>query len=173
MFIQKKSDSYELNLGTKLYVDNFIEPQQKFLAIIEQFYSSETERVSFSNRKQTTQIINDWCSKVTKGHINDLVTEGIVMKFFIFVFQTLNKLNLNVQTGDISGAVIVLLNAIYFNGYWRRPFNVTDTIDSTFYKTPTQTVQTKFMKRTGNYYYRNSPVLDAQILRIPYLVNFN
>lgn len=40
LHLQKESSDYELNLGAKLYVDKFIQPQQKFASIIKSSYYS-------------------------------------------------------------------------------------------------------------------------------------
>lgn len=43
--IQKGSSDYELNLGAKLFVDKFIQPQQKFASIIKSsYYSGEYKK---------------------------------------------------------------------------------------------------------------------------------
>lgn len=61
-----------------------------------------------------------------------------------------------------------MLNAIYFNGYWRKPFPENETIESYFFTTPNNRLKTTFMMQTNRFYYLNSRTLNAQILRLPY-----
>lgn len=83
---------------------------------------------------------------------------------------------LNDWIGDVEKAVILLLNAIYFNGFWRRPFPENQTHSQAF-KTDARTeVPTEFMEMTSDFYYMESKQLDAKIIRLPYkvsIVNLN
>lgn len=65
---------------------------------------------------------------------------------------------------------MLMLNAVYFNGYWRRPFLNNMTLEMPFFKTPESKVKAQFMRQTEDFYYSESRQLDAQILRIPYKV---
>lgn len=69
---------------------------------------------------------------------------------------------------DLENAVMVMLNAIYFNGYWKRPFPLNETIESAFFVTPTQQVRTPFMCQTSDFFFLESQQMDAKILRLPY-----
>lgn len=71
---------------------------------------------------------------------------------------------------DVERAVIIIVNAIYFNGYWRRPFPENATT-SLFFKTDERnTVQSDFMDLTADFYYMEDRNLDAKVLRLPYKV---
>jgi hypothetical protein len=67
--------------------------------------------------------------------------------------------------------VMLLVNAIYFKGLWRYPFNETDTKEGVFQVTPTQTVTVPFMSMERDLYWTESAELDAGILRLPYMVS--
>lgn len=75
--------------------------------------------------------------------------------------------------GDVADSVLIMANAIYFKGTWRRHFlkNLTATRD--FYVSPHQTVQVPYMSTSGQFYFTNSRNLDAKILRIPYKVSIH
>lgn len=72
---------------------------------------------------------------------------------------------------DVERAVILLLNAIYFNGYWRRPFPENATIPSKFKTDLRNEIQTDFMDLTGDFFYTEDRNLDAKVIRLPYKVN--
>jgi serpin B len=67
--------------------------------------------------------------------------------------------------------VMLLVNAIYFKGLWRYPFNETDTKEGAFYVTPTQSVTVPIMSMERELYWTESVELDAGILRLPYMVS--
>lgn len=133
-------------MGTKVYVDQVIEPLQRYSAIVEQHYNTTIERLDFKDSITTSNLINDWCSEVTNGRITKII-----------------------QPGDVVSSVMIMLNAIYFQGQWRRPFPKNQTVEMPFYLSSTQQLKTMFMVRTGRYYYLDSSQLNSKILRIPYM----
>lgn len=139
------SVDYELNLGAKLFVDKFIEPRQKFAAIIKSFYHSDVEAVDFARSQEAANAINAWCANATKNHIRDIV-----------------------NSDDIAHSVIMLINTIYFNGYWVEQFAKNQTTVQNFSLNSKATAPAYFMEKTGNFYYGESIELDAKILRLPY-----
>ena len=66
--------------------------------------------------------------------------------------------------------MVLLLNAIYFKGLWKYPFNPNYTDTGNFQVTSTQSVSVPFMRMTQHLYYSQSVQLDAKILRLPYKV---
>ena len=67
--------------------------------------------------------------------------------------------------------MMLLVNAIYFKGLWRYPFNETDTKEGVFYVTPTTSVKAPFMSMERDLYWTESVQLDSAILRLPYMVS--
>jgi serine protease inhibitor len=126
-----------------MFVDKDVKVNQRFQATIEHHYQANTEELDFENAAKSSQYINKWVSDATNGHIKDLVNEG-----------------------SVANSVILLLNALYFNGAWRQPFNKTFT--GPFNTAAGKNVQKSFVERTGNYNFLNSKAYDAKILRIPY-----
>jgi len=143
--LQAKNPHYDLNLGVKVLVDNFIRPNQRYKAIIEAFYHAEIETLDFSQTRESVNRINSWTRNITNNFIKEIVTEA-----------------------DIERAVIVIVNAIYFNGYWRRPFPENATTSLLFKTDERNTVQSEFMDLTADFYYMEDRNLDAKVLRLPY-----
>lgn len=112
-------------------------------------FSAEVETVDFSS-KTTANQINDWCSQVTKNHIKNIVSPA-----------------------DIEQSVIILINAIFFNGYWKKPFLQNETAPQPFYLNSKTPVSVQFMRQSENFYYLESDELNAKILRLPYKVSLN
>lgn len=133
-------------MGTKVYVDQIIEPLQRYTAIIERYYNTHVERLDFKDSVAASNIINDWCAEVTNNRITKII-----------------------QPGDLTSSVMIMLNAIYFQGQWRQPFPRNQTVEMPFYLSSAQQLKSTFMVRTGRYYYLDSAQLNSKILRIPYM----
>ncbi|CAO1344240.1 unnamed protein product [Diamesa hyperborea] len=141
--LKVESKVYKVNMGTSIFIDNYIAVNQRFEAIATHNYDATIKNLNFGASKDSAAEINAWVSKVTEGRISELVSEDAV-----------------------SQSVIMMLNAIYFEGTWRHGFNETVTRD--FNLQPTKTTPKQFVTRTGNYYYFYSRKLNAKILRLPY-----
>lgn len=74
--LKTKSEDYDLNLGVKVYVDEFINPGQRYQAIAETFYDADIEKVDFTQVTASTNNINGWVRNVTKDFIKEIVTES-------------------------------------------------------------------------------------------------
>ncbi len=116
---------------------------------MEAYYFTKVEKLDFAKGVESARTINDWCANITQNHIRDLV-----------------------KSDDIEESVIIMLNALYFNGYWRRPFPLNGTVQMPFYVTPTTQVKTSFMAVTDTFYYMESQPLNAKFLRLPYKVRY-
>jgi serpin B len=66
---------------------------------------------------------------------------------------------------------MLLVNAIYFKGLWRYPFNESDTKEDDFHLTPTQKARVPFMSMERDLYWSESVEMDSAILRLPYMVS--
>lgn len=106
-------------------------------------YLADVEELNFDDSRGSAQEINNWIKTATNNRIKDLVSED-----------------------SVANSVILLINALYFEGTWRFGFNKTFTGE--FNLAPGKRVNKPFMERTGNFYYFFSKHLDAKILRLPY-----
>lgn len=64
-----------------------------------------------------------------------------------------------------------MISALYFNGFWSKPFAENQTMTQNFSVKSETTVPAKFMSKTGHFHYAESIELNAKILRLPYKVN--
>lgn len=76
-FWQKENGNYEFNIGTRVYVDDDVaNVTANYTELVEWCYKTNIERVDFGKTTETVARVNDWCSNITHGHLNELVTEG-------------------------------------------------------------------------------------------------
>lgn len=67
---------------------------------------------------------------------------------------------------------LVLVNAVYFKGQWKKKFNPTLTRDIPFHVNENKVVNVPTMYRQGSYKYGELPELNARMIEIPYKVVF-
>lgn len=123
--------------------------QENVLLVIFCSLISDIENVEFSKAQEAANIINRWCSNKTENYIMNIVTPD-----------------------DVTESVILLVNAIYFNGFWSQPFPENQTAPMNFHLDSKSGVSTPFMVNTGDYRYYESRELNSKILRLPYKVTF-
>ena len=85
-------------LANAVWPDLGLPVEQAFLDVAQTEYGGHVQGVDYSNPEQAKDIINSWVADNTFGKIPNLVS-------------------------DVGDAVMVLTNAVYFNGYWELPFD--------------------------------------------------
>ncbi|XP_022170552.1 uncharacterized protein LOC111033912 [Myzus persicae] len=142
-------DDYELDIGTKLFMDISVQPKPDFIETISRWYNSSFEVVDFSKPVNAVHSINQWAETLTHGRIQQLISEA--------------------ETKE--STVLLLLNAIYFKGYWTIPFNKDLTKRGTFYLNSKTAVDVPLM--TAYNYFKLSTLesLNARLISLPYQGN--
>ena len=98
-------------VANKLYANKNGGLNQRYIAILEEFYKSEIEELDFSNSITSAEKINKWISDKTEEKIKDLISESLI--------------NIEVKA--------LLVNAIYFKGNWVHKFDSKYTTNEKFY----------------------------------------
>uniref|UniRef100_A0A1Y9H2H2 Serpin domain-containing protein n=1 Tax=Anopheles dirus TaxID=7168 RepID=A0A1Y9H2H2_9DIPT len=142
---QREIQDFELNIATNFFVDDFIDVIIKYQQIANVYYDASLEKVSYSKPKEAANTINNWVSNHTKGRLREIVTPD-----------------------GLDGAVITLINVIYFKGLWAYPFPEVENNLKPFYGSRGKPTTAQYMEQNGQFYYDNSVELGAQILRLPY-----
>ncbi|XP_038013597.1 alpha-2-antiplasmin isoform X2 [Motacilla alba alba] len=110
-----------LSLGSRLYLQKGFEVKEKFLEDSEKFYGAKPKTLSGISQDDL-MAINNWVKEVTHGHIPSF----------------LQQLPQN--------TVMLLLNAIYFHGFWRNKFNASFTGPDVFHLDDEFVVPVEMMK---------------------------
>ncbi|KAL4706398.1 hypothetical protein ACJJTC_004168 [Scirpophaga incertulas] len=128
---------------SRIFVSTTLKLSKEYLKTTRQLYGSSVQRLDFTKSIESIKHVNDWVNNQTRGMIQNI---------------------LKVQ--DITPSTsILLVNAVYFLGYWKYPFDV--PFVGSFYS-PRGVKNTLLMKTRNHFSYYQSGALDAQIIVIPY-----
>jgi serpin B len=112
-----------------------------FLTDTKQFFDARVSGLNFASPQAVTTV-NDWVKTGTNGKIDKMLDEVP------------------------SNVVMYLMNAIYFKGAWRQPFDPKRTADANFTDHRGAEVAVRMMTRKGGFRLRSEP--DAMVVELPY-----
>ncbi|KDR09408.1 serine protease inhibitor 27A-like [Zootermopsis nevadensis] len=144
-----KKPEYLLHVGTRMYVRKDVTTRPRFSKILQSFYNASIHNIDFQESSKAVETVNSWVSEITNGKIKTM-----------FSADTVNP-----------STVLLLVNAIYFKGLWRYPFNESYTRPGKFQVTPSQSVTVPYMTMERDLYWTESVELESSILRLPYMGN--
>ncbi|EFC41466.1 predicted protein [Naegleria gruberi] len=138
-----------LSIANRIYVEKSVDIKSEFIQELEDQFDSETQLANFKNgTKSEVSKINNWVASITKNSIRNLITE------------------LDKET------LMVLVNAIYFNGKWKHQFLKNRTVETAFrtVKDPegdsTNCQMMSLEDCKSNFYFEE--IEDCHILKLPY-----
>lgn len=136
-----------LSLAGRIYLEKGFPVKEKFLEDSERFYSAKPATLS-GNSQADLEAINSWVKEATHGQIPSLLSD----------------LPANI--------VMVLLNAVHFQGFWKTKFDPLLTEPSTFYLDEEFMVSVEMMKaQIYPLSWFTADSLDAQVARFPFKGN--
>ncbi|XP_034935198.1 uncharacterized protein [Chelonus insularis] len=135
----------DLRMANKIFAAIGFEIKSEFQAILETSFRSASETLNFDQAQEASNTINQWCENKTNNRIKDVV-----------------------QPDDLQGAMLVLVNAIYFKGNWVKKFDANLTKPMPFHINTRETKEVPMMKRKGRYNYGEVPGLNAVYIELPY-----
>ncbi|XP_071519751.1 leukocyte elastase inhibitor-like [Panulirus ornatus] len=161
---QRPSDwPFKVGVANRVYFDSHL----NLRSCIQDLFRDLRE-IDFGDTNGAAQAINSFVSNNTHGRIKDIVTAR-----------------------DLQSTVMALVNAVYFNGTWRNPFNSYDIQEKPFYVVPQQQQQQQqqqeqqqqqqqeqqqqqpvpvsMMINEAYFGYGESQELRARVLDVPYL----
>ena len=135
----------QLNLANTLWVQREYEVKKSFLDRLELNYGAAPRQADFIRGSERARgEINRWAAKETRGKINEVVGPGSV---------------------DATTR-LVLVNAVYFRGFWSSKFDKEATKDHDFTLADGRKIQTATMYQENNFRYAETE--DLQALVLPY-----
>jgi len=124
------------------YRGDFQQPRTGFLNVCVEYFNALVTGLNF-NDPNAASIINTWVEESTDGRIEEIVDNPINPRY-----------------------VMVLINAIYFNGEWTYKFDEDLTFDDWFYLPDGSQTACSMMQQRGSFeYYFHE---DFKVLDLPY-----
>ncbi|XP_068066509.1 alpha-2-antiplasmin isoform X2 [Anomalospiza imberbis] len=137
--LRRRLTESTLSLGSRLYLQKGFEVKEKFLEDSEKFYGAKPKTLSGISQDDLVAI-NNWIKEATHGHIPSF----------------LQQLPQN--------TVMLLLNAVYFHGFWRNKFNASFTGPDVFHLDNEFVVPVEMMK--ANLYPLSWFTLESQDIQV-------
>ncbi|XP_030624320.1 leukocyte elastase inhibitor-like isoform X2 [Chanos chanos] len=145
--LQRGGAPYSLSLANRLYGEQSFKFVEEFLKDTQKYYGAELDAVDFkSNPEAVRKNINGWVEKQTQAKIKDLLIKGIVCQ----------------------DTRLVLVNAVYFKGFWENKFVEHNTREIQFKLKKNETKPVQMMFQTGQFPLAFIPEVNIQILELPY-----
>lgn len=138
-----ESPGHQLRIANALWSDQSLSLLPTFTQLCRQHYQAEPREVDFGDLNAAVRTINGWVSDVTSGKIERLVTPDL-----------------------LASAVLVLTNAIHFDGTWKTQFDESRTFDAPFTVSPDRRVTVKMMAQNGRA--GHARVGPVELLELPY-----
>lgn len=141
-----ETDAPQLAIANRIYVAEGHRIAPEFNRIALEHFDAEAENVDFYNNEKARYTINKFVEEQTENKIRDLVKPGVL---------------------DADTAM-VLVNAIYYKGKWKYPFDARRTNEQNFNINTRKQQNVKFMVNEILLNYAELPELDAKVVELPY-----
>ncbi|KAL1469494.1 hypothetical protein MTO96_025004 [Rhipicephalus appendiculatus] len=145
--LSKFAPDVEFHVANRMYGDQRFAVQKSYRSHLENSYGATVRSVDFSKNHERVRLeANEWVSEQTASKIRDLLPPGSV-------------------GADTS---LILLNAIYFKGFWSTPFRAHLTKPHDFHLDSGNVVKVDTMSHAYSYKISSSKDLRARALEMPY-----
>jgi serpin B len=146
--LNKETTSYELSAANAYWLREEGSLKQEYKNAIESYYQANGQQLDFSGDPSgSVDTINNWVESETNGKIKDLLSPTDIDAF----------------------TYLILTNTIYFKADWKYQFNSNATLETSFYLTGCEEIETELMHMCDESkklnYAANS---DAQLIQLPY-----
>lgn len=130
-------------VANAIWADKSLALKSDFLKTAREQFGAMLSQVDFKDTDASAKAINDWVSKETSGKIENLISPPA-----------------------ISGASLVLTDAIYCKGRWRKPFPKGATRNAPFHLADGATEDVPLMNVEGQFNYGESKTM--QVVDLPF-----
>lgn len=139
--LQQPGEGIEISVANSLWARKDVGFKPDFLQRSKDFYQAKVTTLDFGSQG-AADTINGWVKEQTRGKIDKIITQ------------------IN------AGAILYLVNAVYFKGLWSAPFEEKLTKDGTFTLDDGADKTVPMMHRTGHYEYLQGD--NFQVIGLPY-----
>nr|XP_009676349.1 PREDICTED: ovalbumin {ECO:0000303/PubMed:21058653}-like [Struthio camelus australis] len=139
--------NYSLHIANRLYAEKTRPILPIYLKCVKKLYRAGLETVNFKTASdQARQLINSWVANQTNGQIQDFLEPGSV---------------------DLS-TVLLLVNAVYFKGMWKKAFREEDTQEVLFRVMEQESKPVQMMCQNGTFKMAEVAAEKIKVLELPY-----
>lgn len=143
--MNREDNTTHLSTANALWAENTYPFLPEYISIAKQYYAANVTNLDFINKADDSRNrINTWVEERTNNTIRDFIPSG----------------------GIDPTTLLVITNAIYFNGKWETPFEERETDEYRFSVTPGKTVRVSMMQREDTFAYTETPRI--QMIELPY-----
>lgn len=140
--LNKDNDAIQLQVAISIWLNEKYKFQEEFAKTSQDYYNAKIEEIDITS-SDSPKRINDWVEKATNGKIDKMVDGPLDDTF-----------------------VAMLLNAIYFKGDWKYPFEKKNTENREFRLTDGTEKEVPFMKLEEKLSYMANN--EFQVIELPY-----
>ena len=145
MFLDNKKNSVQFYYANSIWLQKGIKLNSDFSDINKKYFSSTLYQTDYIDNPEKSRIaINNWVEKSTNNKIKNL----------------LQPLSIDNSTR------LVLVNALYYKGAWKKKFNKNKNTIEDFQVGTRKFIETEYMNNAINTFYYNDKY--SQIVEIPY-----
>ena len=136
-----------MDLANKLWTHKEYNIKEIYENILKRYFQVTINKVDFqSNAEEIRLQINEWVAQKTQQKIQNLLSEGSLA----------------------SSTRLVLVNAIYFKGDWKFPFESTSTCKQMFYKNDIESKLVDMMSQEDEFLFTDDQALEVKVIQLPY-----
>lgn len=158
-------------MAQKIFIKDSFEVKSEFKDVLKSNFKSEVQSLDFKNSEEASQTINSWCSSKTNGRIQNVLSPSKLSEYVSkIILVNFNKFFFGILIDDVREALIILVNAVYFNGLWASKFELRDTQPKSFYIDDNSTIKVDMMYQKNSFNYGVLDGLDAAYVELPYKV---
>ncbi|XP_031704019.1 protein Z-dependent protease inhibitor isoform X2 [Anarrhichthys ocellatus] len=140
----KQNGSLKLDQGMALFTGQQFVVEKVFEDQIKTFFEADIRSVDFEDTEGSIRFINEYIKNKTQDKVTDMMS-------------TLDSLT-----------QLMLINTIFFQGSWQKPFNPNFTESAPFYIDNYNIVQVPMMFLADKFYSMEDVPLGAKVLKLPY-----
>ncbi|KAK9533648.1 hypothetical protein VZT92_008753 [Zoarces viviparus] len=139
-----QNGSLKLDQGMAIFTGQQFVVEKVFEDQIKTFFEADIRSVDFADTEGSIRFINEYIKNKTQDKVTDMMS-------------TLDPLT-----------QLMLINTIFFQGSWQKPFNPNFTESAPFYIDNYNIVQVPMMFLADKFYSMEDVALGAKVLKLPY-----
>jgi len=144
--VLKSNENFTLESANRVFVHENYKFLDAYLTTVKKHYHAEPQGLNFEETEKSREVINKWVEGQTKEKIKDLLPSGSI--------KPLTRM--------------VLVNAVYFKGDWKKKFDKANTKKEPFTTHKNEKLDVDMMHQTSEFRGAQSKELGCLILELPY-----